>query len=71
MSRMSRGMRERTNALSISQEEVQHASLLLCARRAALVVVGPCAINGHYTSRKPLSFGARPWCDVPAAASKN
>ena len=64
-------MRERANALAISQEEAQHASLLLRVRRATLVVVGPCATNGHYTSRKPLSFSARPWCDVPAAASKN
>jgi len=68
MSRLSRGMRERANALAISQEEAQHASLLLRVRRATLVVVGPCVTNGHYTSRKPLSFGARPWCDVPDAA---
>ena len=71
MSRLSRGMRERANALTISQEEAQHASLLLRARRAGLVAVVPCTTNGHCTSRKPLSFGARPWCDVPAAASKN
>ena len=42
-----------------------------CARRTTVVVVGPCVTNGHCTSRKALSFGARPWCDVPAVASKN
>ena len=41
------------------------------ARRAALVVVGPCTMKGHCTSERPHSFGARPWCDVPAAGSNN
>ena len=39
------------------------------ARGAALVVVALCMIQGHCTSEKPLSVGARPCCDVPAAAS--
>ena len=39
------------------------------ARRAALVVVGPCTRKGHCAGERPLFFGARPWCDVPAAAS--
>ena len=39
------------------------------ARRAAPVVVGLGRIQGHCTSEKPLSFGARPWYDVPATAS--
>ena len=39
------------------------------ARRAALVVVGLCPTEGHCAGERPLSFGARPWCDVPAAAS--
>ena len=38
-------------------------------RRAGRVVVGPRSIEGHCTGGKPLSFGARPWNDVPAAAS--
>ena len=41
------------------------------ARRAALVVVGPRPANGAATGKRPLSFGARPWCDVPAAASNS
>ena len=43
--------------------------LAVRARRAALVVVGSCLIERHCTGERPLSFGARPWCDVPAAAS--
>ena len=39
------------------------------ARRAALVVTGPHPANGAVPARGLLSFGARPWCDVPAAAS--
>ena len=38
------------------------------ARRAALVVVGR-AHKEHCAGERPLSFGARLWCDVPAAAS--
>ena len=40
------------------------------ARRSALVVVGLCPLEGHCTSERPLSFGARPCCDVPAAVSR-
>ena len=39
------------------------------ARHAALVVVGPCDTAGRCASERPLSFGARQWCEVPAAAS--
>jgi len=28
-------------------------------------------LNGHCTGGKPLSFAARPWCDVPDAAFQN
>ena len=45
--------------------------LAACARRAGLVVVIPCTTKGHCTGERPLSFGARPWCEVPAAASQN
>ena len=38
-------------------------------RGAGLIVVGPYPIQGHRTGERPLSFGARPCCDVPAAAS--
>ena len=40
------------------------------ARHAAMAVVGLCYMQGHRTGERPLSFGARPWCDVPAAASE-
>ena len=43
--------------------------LVARARRAALVVVGPCSIEGRCTGERRLSFGARLWCDMPAAAS--
>ena len=39
------------------------------ARRAALVVVGSAHVKGHCTGGRPLSFGARPWCDVRAVTS--
>ena len=67
ISRLLCGTREHGTALAVSREEAQHASLLR-ARRAALVVVGPCTRQGHCPDKRPLSFGARPWCDVPAAA---
>ena len=34
------------------------------ARRKALVVIGPRTIEGHCAGERPLSFIARPWCDV-------
>ena len=34
-------------------------------------MVGRRTKQGHGTDKRPLSFGARPWCDVPAAASQN
>ena len=39
------------------------------ARRAALVVVALRTVQGHRTGERPLSSGARPCCEVPAAAS--
>ena len=39
------------------------------ARRAALVMVASCTKQGHCTSERPLSFGARPWCDMPATTT--
>ena len=39
------------------------------ARGAALVVVALRTIQGHRNGERPLSFGARPCCDVPAVAS--
>ena len=39
------------------------------ARRAALAAIGLRAVKGHCTGGRPLSFGARPWCDVRAVAS--
>ena len=40
-----------------------------CARCAGLVVVGIWRTKRHFLGKRPLSFSARPWCDVPAAAS--
>ena len=37
--------------------------------RAALVVIAFCTMEGHCTGGRPLSFGARPWCDVRAVTS--
>ena len=55
--------------IAATREEAQHSSLLLRARLSALVVVGPCPLEGHCSGERPRSFGARPWCDVPAAIS--
>ena len=38
-------------------------------RRAARVLVVPFTMEGHCTGMRPLSFGARPWCDMPTVAS--
>ena len=39
------------------------------ARRAALPVIGFCAMKGYCTGGRPLSFGARPGCVVRAVTS--
>jgi hypothetical protein len=39
------------------------------ARSAAMVVVGPYPAKGRCAGETSLPFGARPFCDVPAAAS--
>ena len=39
------------------------------ARGDALVVVASCTLQSHRNGKRPLSIGARPWCDVPAAVS--
>ena len=39
-----------------------------CARRAALVVVGPSLAEGHVSGDRPLFFVVRPCFDAPAAA---
>ena len=62
--------RERATAPAVSREEALRASLLR-ARQAALVVVGPRTSQGHCIAERPFSVGARPWCDVPPAASEN
>ena len=55
--------------LAVSGEEAQHSRMLLRAHLTALLVVGPFLIGGRLTGERPHSFGARPWCDVLAAAS--
>ena len=69
-SRLSRGTRERATALAVSREEAQHASLLR-ARAVPRWLWSFMHYERRCTGERPLSFGARPWCDVPAAASKN
>ena len=61
--------RRRHCAISLSRKEDQHARFRRA--RAALrgVLFGPCFIQGHFTSERPLFFGARPCSDVLAAAS--
>ena len=56
-------------SLAVAGEEAQQSSLLLRARRATLVVIGPCTMEGCCADERALSFGARPWYDVPAVAS--
>ena len=60
--------RERATARSLSGGGAARA-LAACARRAALVGVGPCPMEAHCASETALSLGARPCSDVPAAAS--
>ena len=67
-SRHSRGTRKRHCAGCLSGGG-ETRELAARARRAALVVVGFCAMKGHCTGGRPLSFGARPWCDVRAVTS--
>ena len=62
--------RARATALATSQEEAQHASFTrVRAVPGGLWSVGQRRKEGHCTGSEPLFFGARPWCDVPAAAS--
>ena len=39
------------------------------AHDPALVVVAPRTVQGHCNGERPLSFGARPCCEVPTAAA--
>jgi hypothetical protein len=41
------------------------------ARGAALAVIGSCLVERFCTGERARSFGARPWCDVPAVASNS
>ena len=38
--------------------------------RVDAVLVAACNVKGHCNGERPLSIGARPCCDVPAAASE-
>ena len=60
--------RDRATTRSLSGGGAARA-LATCARRAALVRVGPCSMEAHCASETALSVGARPCSDVPAAAS--
>ena len=63
---MARAAQARRRSLSLGGGAA--LELAARARRAALVVVG-LPYKGRCDGERPLSFGARPWCDVPAAAS--
>ena len=67
-SRLSRGTRERHCAGCLSGGG-ETRKLAARARRAALVLFGLRTMKGYCTGGRPLSFGARPWCDVRAVAS--
>ena len=62
------GTRASPTAVAVFREVAKHASLPR-ARRVALVVIGLRTMGGHCTGGRPLSFGARPWCDVRAVTS--
>ena len=64
------GTRERATALAISREDVQHASFLRM-RAVPRWLWSVHAIGRVNAPARPLSFGARPWCDVPAGAIQN
>ena len=68
LSRLSRDRRASTTALAVSREMAKHASLPR-ARQAVLVMVIIRNIEGHYTAGRPLSFRARPLCDVRAVTT--
>ena len=61
-------MRTIATAVTVSREVAKHPNLPH-ARRVALVVVGLRTIEGRCTGGAPLSFGARPLCDVRAVTS--
>ena len=63
--------RERATALAVFRNEAQQACALATrARRTAPIVVASCMMQDHCTGEEPLFIGARPCCDVPAAASE-
>ena len=66
-SRHSHVTRASPTTLVVSGEVAKQASLPR-ARRAALVVISLCDMKCHCTDVRPLSFGARMWRDVRAAA---
>ena len=61
-------MRKRHCAGCLSEGGVMRKPIP-CARRAALAAIGLRGTKGHCTGERPLSFGARPWCDGRAVAS--
>ena len=68
---LSRGTRERATALAVSREEAQHASLLRASADTRWLRSVHALGKGHCTGQRPLSFGVRSWCDVPAVATHN
>ena len=64
--RVSRGAG--ASVLAVIWEKTQHSSFLYL-RAVLMVGVGPHPAKGRCAGETSLPFGARPFCDVPAAAS--
>ena len=55
--------------MAVSWELADFRKFAAQARRDALIVLGPSNVEGYCTGGRPLSFGAKPWCDERAVTS--
>ena len=69
MRRASRGLHFAQPAFTSRTHECATLAFAARARRTAQVGVALRPVKDHCTGGRPLSFGVRPWCDVPAEAS--
>ena len=65
--RVCRAAQARRRSLSLGGSAALELASL--ARGAAMAVIGSCLVERCRTGERPLSLGARSWCDVLAAAS--
>jgi hypothetical protein len=65
--RVCRAAQARRRSLSLGGSAAFELASL--ARGAAMAVIGSCLVERCRTGERPLSLGARSWCDVLAAAS--